>query len=1596
MTCLLSFLLFSVPLSVPFEAQEAYTVNMKNISALEFEITFQLKHYTAKQKLINGELTSLIELKNAMYTEVEGKPKLPFIKILFGMPVTGDYNVKLKTITEVQKKHQLILPFEDTKLALTSKNKLETYGHYRMDSYYPLETYSSRELGFFADHKLGVLLIYPFRYNPKKQTLKIVKSLTLRITMHKDKKIEGIIKPGRTDNPRETVLSNLLINYDESRLWLKPHPFPEPTKTRQTDNLYKILTMNQGIYQITYTDLVNAGIDPATINPREIHISNKGYEIPIYFEGEEDTVFDKDDYMDFFAERIRGAETFYNPYTFNNVYWLSWGDSLGKRMVCEDGTPLDSLNTVTVPAFKDTLHFEKDSFFIRLSEITADSTDVWFWNRLYGPDSINLKLDIPYPDTLSDFDLSILLHGYTTVASHKVNVYINTHFLNHFTWFGQKPYKIELFNLPGNLLVDGENALKIEVPSPADSVDGVFLNWLELAYIHNLKADDNIITLKTPENILDTTYEFSLDNFDFADVDIYKKNVSKIINFRKETYEEAGKTKYRFIFQDSDLTGSMNFSALPIWDKLKPVSIDKVEPKDLHSISNIAEYLVITDNRLRSSAESYALWKESHGFNTMVVTTDEIYNEFNYGIPAPEAIRAFIKYAYDYYAESPSYCLLFGDGTYDYKGLTGNHGNFVPVHLSWYWGLWGPVADDEYYARVSGDDFIPDIFIGRFPIRNDYEFNGVFEKSKIYVHYGNLDEWKKDLVFVADSGTAGYNSFPDMEKIIDDYLPPAFDASRTYHPRQEREDFLREMNEGAVFVNFLSHGGGDVLCGGDFLISKDIYAITNLDRLPCWTAFSCVNGFFAEPSADSISIGETVFLAPNGGGIGYYGPGSLTYGGSNYNLSRMIYDGIFNKKLLNFGQFLVYGEIEYYAGSNNKYQLMTYNFLGDPGLKLALPDTTRIDISISTPSVSSGDTLFVNGYVHGSPDGEAVLTFYGTTDSAFKKVASQVSAGNFSAFSVTPDTLPPGRGIIKIYFRGGGQDGIGYEYYNIEQPNISAVTTTPKNPTRYDSVTVQARIFDPDGVKQAGLLWQQQGNSNWNEISMIPALLDTYTTSSPIPPQQAGVTVNFKIFALDSIANADTSYIYSYHITALAELSFSNFNIYLDGDSTVTVNADIHNTGETPADSFRVGFFTLNNDEAFRKNANELAQRINPDTIGFTTLSLASQSETTATVNFSLPFDRYDVYAVIDPDNWVEEGDETNNSSINNSTGLWVDHFPVTPDSGTNGYVQSSDSILYCSFPQNAVSQKAVLVLKPDSAIKAILEPDIIPVPIGGDTLKGYNISLSKDVLIDSFNLRFSLTDSLTYYPWIYLWLEDYNKWATIGKPEMTDSISYQKNTENLGLYSLFYNQDSIPPVITSRIENADFVGGTVFDKNVRISAVLTDKNGIDVVTKRVTLELNADTVSSSNYSYSLHPKDSRSIPLKFSKEMEDGMYTLIIYVFDVNGNLGADTISFNVSIPFDISAIGNYPNPVYIDSTIFTYHLTRNADDVALKIYTSGGRLIKEFHNGNPTEGYHEIVWFLDDKKMQPVANGVYFYRFIAKRKGQEKIKTFKMAILR
>src|SRR5438045_3513610 len=71
----------------------------------------------------------------------------------------------------------------------------------------------------------------------------------------------------------------------------------------------KLYINEDGFNRINKNDFTQAGINTANIDPRTVKVYYKGNEIPIYFEGEQDGVFDDADYLDFYGTRNYGGLT---------------------------------------------------------------------------------------------------------------------------------------------------------------------------------------------------------------------------------------------------------------------------------------------------------------------------------------------------------------------------------------------------------------------------------------------------------------------------------------------------------------------------------------------------------------------------------------------------------------------------------------------------------------------------------------------------------------------------------------------------------------------------------------------------------------------------------------------------------------------------------------------------------------------------------------------------------------------------------------------------------------------------------------------------------------------------------------------------------------------------------------------------------------------------------------------------------------------------------------------------------------------------------------------------------------------------------------
>jgi hypothetical protein len=112
--------------------------------------------------------------------------------------------------------------------------------------------------------------------------------------------------------------------------------------------------------------------------------------------------------------------------------------------------------------------------------------------------------------------------------------------------------------------------------------------------------------------------------------------------------------------------------------------------------------------------------------------------------------------------------------------------------------------------------------------------------------------------------------------------------------------------------------------------------------------------------------------------------------------------------------------------------------------------------------------------------------------------------------------------------------------------------------------------------------------------------------------------------------------------------------------------------------------------------------------------------------------------------------------------------------------------------------------------------------------------------------------------------------------------------------------------------------------------------------------------------------------------------YKLMVEAQDPTGNRVAlpAPLYFSIDSLLSLKNVFNYPNP-FASETHFTFVLTDYADEVKIKIYTINGRLIQEIQVLPQSSAYYRVYWNGRDHDGDDIANGIYFYKIIAKSNG-------------
>ena len=673
-----------------------------------------------------------------------------------------------------------------------------------------------------------------------------------------------------------------------------------------------------GIYVLSFADLVAAGLDPLSVDPERIGLSNQGEEVPILVSGEgtELTIIFQD----------TGKTSLYSR---ENVYWLDLGGDAEKRIVEESVS--SAACGAPVVSFLHTVRGEEDLFYAGMAPAGEDH---WYWQKLLAPETTDLPIDV-VDLAPGDGLLRLALLGYTSdevSPDHHVRIHLNGCTVAEPSWDGQERHVIES-TVPLSCMQEGENILGLEALGDTGArVDIVLVDWFELDYQRYFMATDDSLEF-TGQGGFHVLTGFSSEQlwlFDVSDpLDVVQLIGADV---------EANGSQYVLSFCDGEPPGR-SYLAVGQAGLRRPTSITAASKSaGLRSPNNQADYIVITHESFLEAVQPLVDWRRDQGLAVQVISITEVYDQFSHGLADPTAIRELLRYAHTNWAEpAPQYVLLVGDASYDYRdNLQGPNKSLVPTFLV-ETAFTGQTLSDNWFVCLDDDDVLPDMAIGRLPVGTLDEAKAVVEKIIGYERGVPPGDWRQRIVLVADGKEASFATQSDL--LAGQSVPSSYEVSKVYAGSVEdpQSAVVQELADGSLIVNYVGHGSIDLWSEDKIFSSEQIGSLGNDGRQPMMILMSCLLGFFGHPERQSMA--EELLLIEDGGAVAVFAPSSLTLSSDQEPLNRALLTALLEEEAPPVGLAILRAKRSVVAETQGQRDVIeTFSLFGDPALRLARAD----------------------------------------------------------------------------------------------------------------------------------------------------------------------------------------------------------------------------------------------------------------------------------------------------------------------------------------------------------------------------------------------------------------------------------------------------------------------------------------------------------------------------------------------------------------------------------------------------------------------------------------------------------------------------------
>jgi len=760
---------------------------------------------------------------------------------------------------------------------------------------------------------------------------------------------------------------------------------------------FRIPVAQNGMYALTYNDLVSAGVPLSSIDCRKIQLFHRGQEQAIRIIGEEDTHFDQNDSLIFYGIRNNGEldSLLYDPYhsqphkyfslySDTTAYFLTISNSSnGKRMQEVNGVYAGSPAPYHLEELLNVYTEEYDrgrNYSIETAKSSWDYGEGWTGRVRYKGETVEYVL--PVSNYLSSGPLprlEILFSGRNDL-NHNVQVVLGSdassspyvYSVNGFSNHTNKKLEVDV---PSPAISSGQLKVTVTVLGVGLSADAVSVAYIKLVYpqlTDMAGRSEAVLNVLPSSSYISLSGIYSVPSMPVV-YDILDRNNLKLVHGQLSgsslQLPGSGPSGANYL-----ITGVSNYK-----------NVIKIAEVDLSSYPLNLDYLIITHRQLWAKANEYASYRQSAeggGHKPLVADVLKLYDMFTYGEKTSLAIRRFLSYYID--KGSPEYALIIGKGLDPAHSANGVYYRLNPVPSRMNENAAERVDDLVPPGGSPGSDWIyvtglgsknkniPRIPIGRIPARTNEQVASYLNKVKEHENASTNPNalWRKRIIHLS-----GGNN-PSQVTTFRDYLTGFKQIAEGAYWGGKVKSFVKnstnptefinlssEVNDGVGLITFFGHSSStysDVDIG---FVSMNVYGYNNKGKYPMILMNGCAssNIYFGN------SFAEDWTLTPNKGAVVFIGHSDAGYPVELRRYSDLIYKKMFTDTL---GMHRPLGQIqrdviETYLGSNTQ-EVAVANadqmlLVGDPAIRVYAPGFSQHGKTTTDYAINSSG-LFLKSF----------------------------------------------------------------------------------------------------------------------------------------------------------------------------------------------------------------------------------------------------------------------------------------------------------------------------------------------------------------------------------------------------------------------------------------------------------------------------------------------------------------------------------------------------------------------------------------------------------------------------------------------------------